>query len=47
MKPKKPFLETVVGRILLFIAPMIIKNQKKIKGTNNEKIVDDIFENIK
>ena len=47
MKPKKPFFKTIVGKILLFIAPMIIKNQKKIKGTNNEKIVDDIFENIK
>ena len=47
MKPKKRFFDTVVGRILLTILPMIIKNQKKIKGTNNEKIIDDVADLLK
>lgn len=47
MKPKKKFFDTVIGKILLTILPMIIKNQKKIKGTDNEKIIDDIVNNIK
>lgn len=40
MKEKKPFFKTVVGRILLFVLPMILKNQKGIKGTKNEDVVD-------
>ena len=44
---KKPFLKTVVGRILLFIAPMIIKNQKGIKGTPNADKVDNVFDQLK
>jgi len=32
----------IAKRILLFIVPMIIKNQKGIKGTKNEEVVDDI-----
>ena len=36
MKKKKWWI-----RVLLFIVPMIIKNQKGIKGTKKEKIVDD------
>ena len=44
---KKPFFKTIVGRILLFIAPMIIKNQKKIKGTNNADKVDNVFDQLK
>lgn len=31
-------------RVLLFIVPMIIKNQKNIKGTKNEDIVDKIID---
>lgn len=44
---KKPFFKTVVGRILLFIAPMIIKNQKGIKGTTNADKIDQVFDEIK
>ena len=44
---KKPFFKTVVGRILLFIAPMIVKNQKGIKGTPNVDKVDKVFDQIK
>lgn len=44
---KKPFFKTVVGRILLFIGSMIIKNQKGIKGTNNVDIVDAAAEILK
>lgn len=29
-------------RILIYIASLVIKNQKGIKGTDNEKIVDEI-----
>ena len=47
MKSKKPFFETVVGRILLFIAPMIINNQKGIKGTPNADKVDKVFDQLK
>ena len=47
MKPKKPFNETVLGRILLFIVPMIIKNQKGIKGTPNADKVDKVFDQLK
>ena len=47
MKPKKTFNETVLGRILLFIAPMIIKNQKGIKGTPNADKVDKVFDQLK
>ena len=47
MKPKKPFFKTVVGRILLFIAPMIVKNQKGIKGTPNADKVDKVFDQLK
>lgn len=38
-------------RILKFIvftgAPFILKNQKHIKGTDNEKTIDDIFKGLK
>ena len=44
---KKPFFKTIVGRILLFIAPMIIKNQKKINGTPNADKVDKVFDQLK
>ena len=47
MKPKKRFFDTVVGRILLTILPMIIKNQKGIKGTDNAKKVDDVADLLK
>ena len=47
MKPKKQFFKTIVGRILLFIAPMIIKNQKGIKGTPNAEKVDKVFDQLK
>ena len=44
---KKPFLETVVGRILLFIVPMLVKNQKGIKGTPNADKEDKVFDKLK
>ena len=47
MKTKKPFFKTIVGKILLFIAPMIIKNQKGIKGTPNADKVDNVFDRLK
>ena len=47
MKPNKPFFKTIVGRILLFIVPMIIKNQKGIKGTPNAEKVDKVFDQLK
>jgi hypothetical protein len=44
---KKPFWKTTVGKILdrviIIGLGMIVKNQKGIKGTDNEKIVDDIL----
>lgn len=42
MKEKKPFFKTVVGRILLFVGSMIIKNQKGIKNTPNAERVDEV-----
>lgn len=47
MKLKKPFFETVVGKILLTVASMIIKNQKGIKGTPNVDKVDKVFDQLK
>jgi hypothetical protein len=47
MKPKKKFFDTVVGRILLTVLPMIIKNQKGIKGTDKAQKVDDVAELLK
>jgi len=47
MKEKKPFFKTVVGRILLFVGSLVIKNQKGIKGTNNIDIVDAAEEVLK
>lgn len=47
MKLKKPFFKTVVGRILLTVAGMIIKNQKGIKGTPNAEKVDRVLDEIK
>jgi len=47
MKQKKRFFETVVGKILLTILPMIIKNQKGIKGTDKAQKVDDVADLLK
>lgn len=47
MKEKKPFFKTVVGRILVFVGSMIIKNQKGVKGTNNVDIVDKATDLLK
>jgi hypothetical protein len=38
---KKAKFWTILKTILLFIGPIIIKNQKHIKNTDNEKKVDD------
>lgn len=46
MKDKKPFFKTVVGRILLFVGSMIIKNQKGIKNTPNAGKIDDIVDKL-
>lgn len=43
---KKPFFKTVVGRILLFVGSMIIKNQKGIKGTKNAERIDDVVDQL-
>lgn len=48
MKEKKPFWETVVGKILTQVikigAGMIVKNQKPVKGNPElERKVDEIF----
>jgi len=42
MKPKKRFLDTLVGRILKALVIAILKNQKGIKG-KNEGAIDDII----
>lgn len=46
---KKKFWQTTVGRILEKVVitgiSMILKNQKGIKNTPNEKKVDDVFNN--
>jgi hypothetical protein len=47
MKEKKPFFKTVVGRILLFVGSLVIKNQKGIKGTENTDIVDEVVDRLK
>lgn len=47
MKPKKKFFDTVIGKILLTILPMIIKNQKGIKGTDKAQKVDDVADLLK
>lgn len=44
---KKPFFKTVVGRILLFVGSLVIKNQKGIKGTQNADIVDKVTDQLK
>lgn len=36
----------VLKKIALFVLPMVIKNQKGIKGTPNENKVDKAFENL-
>lgn len=47
---KKPFDQTVVGRLLIglgkIVAGMVIKNQKGIKNTPNEKRIDDLIDKI-
>jgi hypothetical protein len=47
MKQKKRFSETVVGKILLTILPMIVKNQKGIKGTDKAQKVDEVADLLK
>jgi len=47
MKEKKPFLKTVVGRILLFVGSLVIKNQKGIKNTPNVDKVDEVVDILK
>lgn len=42
-KPKKKFWQ-VLKKIALFILPMVLKNQKGIKGTPNENKVDKATE---
>ncbi len=44
---KKPFWKTRIGKILLFVVPMILKNQKGIKGTKNAEIVDKAADLLK
>lgn len=44
---KKRGFWNILKQVVLFILPMIIKNQKGIKGTINEKKVDDAAEIFK
>jgi len=46
MKLKKPFFDTVVGKIVKFVAIAIIKNQKGIKGTPNADRIDKLGDSI-
>jgi len=47
MKPKKRFFDTVVGKILLTVLPIIIKNHKGIKGTDKAQKADDVADLLK
>jgi len=47
MKEKKSFWESRIFKILLAIVPIIIKNQKGIKGTNKVETIDNITEVLK
>lgn len=46
---KKKFWQTTLGKILSKVVisgiSMILKNQKGIKNTPNEKKIDDVFNN--
>ena len=44
-KPKVKWWQ-ILKKIAVFILPMVIKNQKGIKGTPNENKVDKAFENL-
>jgi len=44
---KKPFQETVVGRILLAMLPIFVKKAKFIKTDQDRKNVDDVFNSVK
>ena len=47
MKNKKPFNETVVGKILIkIIFPMLVKKQKFIKTDQDRKNIDDIVDRL-
>ena len=46
MKDKKPFWQ-ILKTALLFVLPMIINNQKGVKGTKNEKTVNDAADILK
>jgi hypothetical protein len=43
---KKPFFETVVGRILLKVLPIVLKKQNFIKTDQDKKNVDDVFNSV-
>jgi len=44
---KKPFQDTVVGRIALALLSIVIKRQKFIKTDQDRKNVDDVFNSVK
>lgn len=46
MKTKKPFFETVVGKIVKVALGMIIRNQKGIKNTPNADRVDKVIDSL-
>ncbi len=47
MKIKKPFNETVVGKILIkIILPIFLKKQKFIKTDQDRKNIDDIVDRL-
>ena len=47
-KPKKPKVKwwEILKKIALFVLPIVLKNQKGIKGTPNENKVDKAVEII-
>jgi hypothetical protein len=44
---KKPFQETIVGRIALTLLSILIKKAPFIKTNQDKKNVDDVFGSIK
>ena len=49
IQPKKKGFWNVLKKVGLFLIPLILKNQKGIKGTDSEKVVDkatDVLQNL-
>ena len=49
VQPKKKAFWNILKKVGLFFIPLILKNQRGIKGTDNEKVVDkatDVLQNL-